>query len=134
MSYIYWNCHDTLWSYVIREKTKIPIWWNKGKYTFWLKKKNFINNAIMKFKLLLVLTSHLLNLTQGWKLTSSNNLGFIKESVKSGIPLNFIQQSIYNWNNILWIFIFKYKSALIIFGKNIHILEFPQIQLHQFCQ
>ena len=43
-----------------------------------------------------LLTSHLLKRTQGWKLTSSNNRGFINERVRSGIPLNLIQQSIWN--------------------------------------
>lgn len=38
--------------------------------------------------------SHRLNRTHGWNETSSKSRGFIKESVRSGIPDNFMQQSI----------------------------------------
>lgn len=41
-------------------------------------------------------TSQRLNRTQGWKLTSSSSRGLTKDSVKSGIPLSLIRQSIYH--------------------------------------
>jgi len=40
------------------------------------------------------LTSQRLNRTQGWKLTSSSSRGLTNDSVKSGIPLSLIRQSI----------------------------------------
>lgn len=41
------------------------------------------------------LTSHLFNLTQGWKLGSSNNLEFTNESERSGIPDSLQHESIW---------------------------------------
>lgn len=66
------------------------------------------------------LTSHRLNRTQGWKLTSSRRRELIKDNVRSGMPVSFIKQSIWNvWNN--W-----YNVSYIIFfihiRDNVHIL------------
>ena len=44
--------------------------------------------------LLLVLTSHLFSLTQGWKLGSSSNLEFTKDNDRSGIPESLQHESI----------------------------------------
>jgi hypothetical protein len=62
------------------------------------------------------ITSHRLNLTQGWKLVSSNIRGFMNDMDRSGIPDNFTTQSI--WKLILILFllfllshsIFDFKS------------------------
>lgn len=41
-----------------------------------------------------LITSHLLNRTHGWKLTSSKSRGFMNDNERSGIPVSFMLQSI----------------------------------------
>lgn len=93
MSYINWNSNDTLATNMIRHYSEITVWRDKRQNSFTLQ------NDVFKIKLKKYydqVTSQRLNLTHGWKLTSSKSLGFMNDNVRSGIPLNLTQQSIYN--------------------------------------
>jgi len=92
------------------------------------------------------LTSHRLNRTHGWKLVSSNILGFMNDIERSGMPDNLTTQSI--WGKILYIYKiifwlkFKFKvaywlvviSKFLVFKCLINYLTYISMNLGRDCR